>query len=154
MFESCIFSLQTADEWQTVFIIASVIHFLGITFYGIFASGEQQHWAEPHGEDTWKPEDTLKPDTTGKYFSYGAFQEKISDYKGPSNGVITMNGKVGNGHAGFNSNFTNEQYKYDETSSQNQSFGQYSFDGPMYETREELVQAPSRDKYLNEDRDL
>ncbi|XP_063401010.1 vesicular glutamate transporter 1-like isoform X1 [Mytilus trossulus] len=144
----------TADEWQNVFIIASVVHFLGITFYGIFASGEQQHWAEPHGEDTWRPEDTLKPDTTGKFLSYGAFQEQTSDYKGPNNGVIAMNGNVGNGHTGFNSsnNSKGPRDRNDDTSQS--SFGQYSFDGPMYETKEELVQVQSRDRYLSEDRDL
>lgn len=147
---------QTADEWQNVFIIASVVHFLGIIFYGIFASGELQHWAEPHGEDTWRPEDTLKPDSTGKFFSYGAFQEKVSDNKGLGNGVISMNGNIGNGHTGLNSsNYTNEQYKSNDSSVQNQSsFGQYSFDGPMYETREELVQVQSRDRYMGDDRDL
>lgn len=139
----------TADQWQTVFIIASVIHFLGIIFYGIFASGEQQHWAEPHGEDTWKPEDTLKPDTTGKFFTYGAFQEKSPGYKGHSNGIIPMNGNIGNGHASFDSSsYSNETYNENDTS------GQFSFDGPMYQTKEELVQVQSRDKYLSEDRDL
>ena len=27
-------------EWQTVFLIASSIHFFGVIFYAIFASGE------------------------------------------------------------------------------------------------------------------
>uniref|UniRef100_T1JDX1 Major facilitator superfamily (MFS) profile domain-containing protein n=1 Tax=Strigamia maritima TaxID=126957 RepID=T1JDX1_STRMM len=47
----------TADEWQTVFVIASVIHFCGVIFYGIFASGEQQPWAEPKEEEkpSWNP---------------------------------------------------------------------------------------------------
>lgn len=39
-----------ADRWQKVFIIASVIHFIGVIFYGIFASGEKQPWAEPPKE--------------------------------------------------------------------------------------------------------
>jgi ACS family sodium-dependent inorganic phosphate cotransporter-like MFS transporter 6/7/8 len=30
-----------------VFLIASLIHFGGVTFYGIFASGEKQPWADP-----------------------------------------------------------------------------------------------------------
>ncbi|XP_064122323.1 vesicular glutamate transporter 1-like [Macrobrachium nipponense] len=38
---------ETAEEWQIVFLIASIIHFLGIIFYGLFASGELQPWAEP-----------------------------------------------------------------------------------------------------------
>lgn len=142
-----------------MFIIASVVHFLGIIFYGIFASGELQHWAEPHGEDTWRPEDTLKPDSTGKFLSYGAFQEKVPDNTGPGNGVITMNGNLGNGHTGFNSsNYDNDEYRSSNgnvpVQNNRSSFGQYSFDGPMYETKEELVQVQSRDRYMGDDRDL
>lgn len=33
-------------------MIASGLHFFGVTFYGIFASGEKQSWADPP-----KPED-------------------------------------------------------------------------------------------------
>ena len=32
-------------QWQEIFCIASGIHFFGIIFYAIFASGEQQDWA-------------------------------------------------------------------------------------------------------------
>lgn len=43
--------MQTVEEWETVFLIASLIHFAGVTFYGIFASGEKQPWADPPDED-------------------------------------------------------------------------------------------------------
>lgn len=43
--------LQTRSEWKIIFIIASCIHFAGITFYGIFASGEKQPWADPPEEE-------------------------------------------------------------------------------------------------------
>ena len=33
-------------EWSHVFLIASSIHFFGVIFYAIFASGELQPWAE------------------------------------------------------------------------------------------------------------
>ncbi|QQP56078.1 Putative permease of the major facilitator superfamily, partial [Caligus rogercresseyi] len=33
-------------EWQHVFLIASSIHFIGVIFYALFASGELQDWAE------------------------------------------------------------------------------------------------------------
>ncbi|KAL7636796.1 UNVERIFIED_CONTAM: hypothetical protein RMT77_012552 [Armadillidium vulgare] len=42
---------NSQKEWQIVFIIASVIHFLGVIFYAIFASGELQPWAEPPPEE-------------------------------------------------------------------------------------------------------
>ena len=32
-------------QWQTIFCIASGIHFFGVIFYAIFASGELQDWA-------------------------------------------------------------------------------------------------------------
>ncbi|CAL1595663.1 unnamed protein product [Knipowitschia caucasica] len=41
---------KTRLEWQNVFIIASMVHYSGVIFYAIFASGEQQDWANP--EDT------------------------------------------------------------------------------------------------------
>ncbi|GMR40018.1 hypothetical protein PMAYCL1PPCAC_10213, partial [Pristionchus mayeri] len=42
--------------WTSVFVLASMIHFTGVTFYALFASGELQDWAEPKQE-----EDQVKP---------------------------------------------------------------------------------------------
>merc|ERR1719412_627833 len=39
------------DEWGHVFLIASSIHFLGVIFYAIFASGELQEWAVEKEEE-------------------------------------------------------------------------------------------------------
>jgi hypothetical protein len=44
-FDDCFFKKR--EEWAHVFLIASLIHFGGVIFYGIFASGEKQPWAEP-----------------------------------------------------------------------------------------------------------
>ncbi|XP_031777615.1 sialin-like isoform X4 [Nasonia vitripennis] len=41
---------KTPDEWRIVFIIASVIYFVGALIYGIFTSGEEQHWAKVKDE--------------------------------------------------------------------------------------------------------
>ncbi|CAF1395391.1 unnamed protein product [Adineta ricciae] len=44
------------DEWAHVFLIASLIHFGGVIFYGMFASGEKQPWAEPppdNNDSSW-----------------------------------------------------------------------------------------------------
>uniref|UniRef100_A0A8D3EAJ6 Solute carrier family 17 member 8 n=1 Tax=Scophthalmus maximus TaxID=52904 RepID=A0A8D3EAJ6_SCOMX len=38
---------KTRLEWQNVFVIASMVHYTGVIFYAIFASGEQQDWANP-----------------------------------------------------------------------------------------------------------
>ncbi|CAG0884828.1 unnamed protein product [Darwinula stevensoni] len=37
---------KSAGEWQMVFIIAAGIYLCGALFYGMFASGEKQKWAE------------------------------------------------------------------------------------------------------------
>ncbi|KAI8125668.1 Vesicular glutamate transporter 1 [Lucilia cuprina] len=43
--------------WTTVFTLAACVHLCGCTFYGIFASGELQPWAEPPAEEkqVWSP---------------------------------------------------------------------------------------------------
>ena len=54
---TCIVSLlkpNKKDEWRWVFLIAAIIHYLGITFYAIFASGEKQEWANPIGKIVWQ----------------------------------------------------------------------------------------------------
>ncbi|XP_041930141.1 vesicular glutamate transporter 2.1 [Alosa sapidissima] len=38
---------KTREEWQYVFLIASMVHYGGVIFYGLFASGEKQPWADP-----------------------------------------------------------------------------------------------------------
>lgn len=43
--------LQTRQSWSEVFILAAVIHYIGVVFYAIFASGELQSWAEPKVEE-------------------------------------------------------------------------------------------------------
>ncbi|XP_067010159.1 vesicular glutamate transporter 1 isoform X2 [Anabrus simplex] len=53
---------KTKESWKTVFIMAATVHLVGVTFYGVFASGELQPWAEPTQEeqDSWNPmEDSI-----------------------------------------------------------------------------------------------
>ncbi|KAL6079220.1 hypothetical protein STEG23_018374, partial [Scotinomys teguina] len=38
---------KTREEWQNVFLIAALVHYSGVIFYGVFASGEKQDWADP-----------------------------------------------------------------------------------------------------------
>ncbi|PSN50732.1 Vesicular glutamate transporter 2 [Blattella germanica] len=37
---------KTPDEWQAVFYIAGGVYLVGAVFYGLFASGERQKWAD------------------------------------------------------------------------------------------------------------
>ncbi|XP_069687183.1 vesicular glutamate transporter 1 isoform X1 [Periplaneta americana] len=48
---------HSRESWKTVFIMAATVHFIGVTFYAIFASGELQPWAEPAAEEKkpWNP---------------------------------------------------------------------------------------------------
>ncbi|KAJ9581262.1 hypothetical protein L9F63_023559, partial [Diploptera punctata] len=48
---------EKPESWKTVFIMAATVHFIGVTFYGVFASGELQPWAEPPPEEKtkWNP---------------------------------------------------------------------------------------------------
>ncbi|CAG9785687.1 unnamed protein product [Diatraea saccharalis] len=41
---------KAITEWRAVFLMGATVHFIGITIYGIFASGELQPWAEPTSE--------------------------------------------------------------------------------------------------------
>jgi ACS family sodium-dependent inorganic phosphate cotransporter-like MFS transporter 6/7/8 len=60
------FFLQKKErsEWAHVFLIASLIHFGGVIFYGMFASGEKQPWAEPpttnDNTSSWTPNEPYK----------------------------------------------------------------------------------------------
>ncbi|XP_059613523.1 vesicular glutamate transporter 1 [Phlebotomus argentipes] len=74
--------------WSTVFTIAATVHLIGITFYGIFASGELQPWAEPVVEEkkVWTPttagltkettfnDPSQEISSTTKTVSYGAVE--------------------------------------------------------------------------------
>ncbi|XP_014244679.1 vesicular glutamate transporter 1-like [Cimex lectularius] len=70
---------HTKGSWKVVFLMAATVHFIGITFYAIFASGELQPWAEPPDEKKkqWDPlEGARSPTETttmdGKTVGYGA----------------------------------------------------------------------------------
>ena len=42
--------LQTASEWQVVFLITAAVYLIGAVLYGLLASGEKQDWAD--GDNT------------------------------------------------------------------------------------------------------
>nr|WDE40214.1 vesicular glutamate transporter-like protein [Schizocardium californicum] len=65
---------ETPKEWSRVYLISSLIHFSGVIFYGLFASGEKQKWADPPLEpDEYVPgKDDMKP-------SYGTIKHDEGD---------------------------------------------------------------------------
>ncbi|XP_041858452.1 solute carrier family 17 member 7a isoform X2 [Melanotaenia boesemani] len=89
---------KTREEWQYVFLIASVVHYGGVIFYGLFASGEKQPWADI--EDTSEEkcgiidEDELANETEEMYRGggqYGAMGQP---------GIGSNGGGAGGGGAG------------------------------------------------------
>ncbi|KAH8377977.1 hypothetical protein KR093_008224 [Drosophila rubida] len=76
------FCLQPTGCWTTVFTLAACVHLVGCTFYGIFASGELQPWAEPPAEEqqVWAPpmgaitnDDPSQAGMMGQYMKETAF---------------------------------------------------------------------------------
>uniref|UniRef100_A0A8C6P1P2 Solute carrier family 17 member 6b n=1 Tax=Nothobranchius furzeri TaxID=105023 RepID=A0A8C6P1P2_NOTFU len=75
---------KTREEWQYVFLIASLVHYGGVVFYGIFASGEKQPWADPELTSEEKcgfiDEDELAEETGDINQSYAAFGGPAKTY--------------------------------------------------------------------------
>lgn len=136
--------MQAAGHWQTVFLIASLIHFIGVIFYGIFASGEKQPWADPPtSEDKWRPEHALQQDSIWKQAgTYGATNpvtpcsEKDSKNKGLVNRVYSQDDPWG-GSASVQNGLVPAKAPFT----------------PVYQTKQEFVQKPNRDgeRYYNSD---
>ncbi|RXN05126.1 vesicular glutamate transporter [Labeo rohita] len=75
---------KTREEWQYVFLIASLVHYGGVIFYGLFASGEKQPWADPEQTSEEKcgfiDEDELAEETGDITQSYGALGGPAKTY--------------------------------------------------------------------------
>ncbi|KAK0150179.1 Vesicular glutamate transporter 1 [Merluccius polli] len=91
---------KTREEWQGVFLIASLVHYGGVIFYGLFASGEKQAWAEPEQLSDEKcgilDEDELANETEELYRSTGAG----GGYGAMNQGGADPNGGAGGGGGG------------------------------------------------------
>jgi len=125
-------------EWQVVFSIASGIHFIGVIFYGIFASGELQDWAvEKSKAETMEMQDGVAPSSPPPSYAsapppaYGTASGYSEDYGAPSRkqtetaltndnygyGATAQNGSSGGGGAAAAANagpvnpFTKQQYQ-------------------------------------------
>ena len=51
IFSNTIFQTNHIETWHTVFWIAGGVHLAGVFFYGVFASGEKQPWADGNPEE-------------------------------------------------------------------------------------------------------
>ncbi|XP_049638774.1 vesicular glutamate transporter 3 isoform X2 [Suncus etruscus] len=73
---------KTREEWQNVFLIAALVHYSGVIFYGIFASGEKQVWADPENLSEEKcgilDQDELAEEAELNHESFVSPQKKMS----------------------------------------------------------------------------
>ncbi|XP_027977445.1 vesicular glutamate transporter 3 isoform X2 [Eumetopias jubatus] len=73
---------KTREEWQNVFLIAALVHYSGVIFYGVFASGEKQVWADPENLSEEKcgiiDQDELAEETELNHESFASPQKKMS----------------------------------------------------------------------------
>uniref|UniRef100_A0A0M3J5N6 Probable vesicular glutamate transporter eat-4 (inferred by orthology to a C. elegans protein) n=2 Tax=Anisakis simplex TaxID=6269 RepID=A0A0M3J5N6_ANISI len=74
------FIARGAHGWEKVFLLSSLIHFTGVTFYAVFASGELQDWAEPKDEEEPWNAKTLKTKES-KIGGYGAAGDSIQQVR-------------------------------------------------------------------------
>ncbi|XP_053269872.1 vesicular glutamate transporter 1 [Pleuronectes platessa] len=92
---------KTREEWQGVFLIASLVHYGGVIFYGLFASGEQQAWAEPEQTSDEKcgilDEDELANETEELYRTSGGGGYGAMNQGADPNGGGGMAGGGGGG---------------------------------------------------------
>lgn len=92
---------KTREEWQGVFLIASLVHYGGVMFYGIFASGEKQPWAEPEQLSDEKcgilDEDELANETEELYRTSGGAGYGATNQASDPNGGGMAGGGGGGG---------------------------------------------------------
>ncbi|XP_025294507.1 vesicular glutamate transporter 3 isoform X2 [Canis lupus baileyi] len=73
---------KTREEWQNVFLIAALVHYSGVIFYGVFASGEKQEWADPENLSEEKcgiiDQDELAEETELNHESFASPNKKMS----------------------------------------------------------------------------
>ncbi|XP_044940734.1 vesicular glutamate transporter 3 isoform X2 [Mustela nigripes] len=73
---------KTREEWQNVFLIAALVHYSGVIFYGVFASGEKQEWADPENLSEEKcgiiDQDELAEETELNHESFASPKKKMS----------------------------------------------------------------------------
>ncbi|GJQ65577.1 hypothetical protein Trydic_g7675 [Trypoxylus dichotomus] len=72
---------EQSEHWKVVFILAAIVHFSGVIFYAIFASGELQPWADSsiNEEKQWNPMDeNINIKTSSTIQSNGLLQRQLS----------------------------------------------------------------------------
>ncbi|CAL8078463.1 unnamed protein product [Calicophoron daubneyi] len=67
------------EGWSTVFLMASMVHFIAVTFFAIFASGEKQPWAITPEEAVthWQPPTDLPPEIAAGSYGYADDEKRL-----------------------------------------------------------------------------
>ncbi|CAB0006143.1 unnamed protein product [Nesidiocoris tenuis] len=79
-------------SWKVVFLMAAFVHMCGVTFYGIFASGELQPWAEPEPTESkpWDPmENAMEPTETTRMDAKAVGYGTVGEQGGYTNHMMT-----------------------------------------------------------------
>ena len=157
-------NLQTEESWKVVFVIASCIHFSGVLFYGFYASGERQPWADPPEEEIGilnaRAPDSSDQFKTSKLLSRMSSEDSLTSLTPPDRFVkkIIQNGGYNpmfEGPAdrenGFALNL--EPYKTEKESAKAPSRNLFVTSkltsvGPSYDVTTETVQVESKDTWL------
>lgn len=93
------------DEWGHVFLIASSIHFIGVIFYAIFASGEQQEWAIDKEDDTvMEMQGTAATADEQKYGTDAGYSEDYGTVPNTQPHLYTNPGEADQGYGTLTSN--------------------------------------------------
>ena len=71
---------EKSYDWKEVFVISALLHIMGIIFYGVFASGEEQSWAKTDDENLKlfdvEEEEYLEDESGGPRQGYGAISKE------------------------------------------------------------------------------
>ncbi|RWS19831.1 vesicular glutamate transporter 1-like protein [Leptotrombidium deliense] len=115
-----------ATEWEKVFTLAGLIHFGGVIFYALFASGELQPWSEPTPDPNQLPAWKIRQQSIQRQMSIKQGNPPLSQ----ANGELQ-----GKGFAAF------PQPKYGTADDVQQT--------SFYDTRPEYSQPPATDRYMH-----
>ncbi|XP_055385994.1 vesicular glutamate transporter 1 [Condylostylus longicornis] len=130
--------------WTTVFTIAATVHLIGCTFYGVFASGELQPWAEPVHEEKqiWSPttagfkETTFnQADETSQMQQQGAIT-----YGATGNATVNPFGGAPTAPPGESGTFFEQHYDQPP---------QYTQEGVIPQQQQQQYVAPSSNPFAN-----
>ncbi|XP_004589680.2 vesicular glutamate transporter 3 isoform X2 [Ochotona princeps] len=115
---------KTREEWQNVFLIAALVHYSGVIFYGVFASGEKQEWADPENLSEEKcgiiDQDELAEETELNHETFVSPRKKTS--YGATNQNCEIQGREWRGQEGVTleeeelASYQNEEQNFSDAS--------------------------------------